>query len=79
METADEGDYSDHLQSPTHVPENLSSPESDDAPSNTIPEPNESKQDTGLPSGGHQYSMVSTSSNYNFVLVPPILGNLLAP
>ncbi|XP_024026610.1 GBF-interacting protein 1-like isoform X2 [Morus notabilis] len=76
--TADEGDYPEHPQSPTHVPENLSSTEGD-VSSNATPGPNESKQDTELPSGGQQYSMVNTSSTYSFGLVPPILGSQLAP
>lgn len=78
IETADEGDYPEHLQSPTRVPENLPSAEVD-VSSNAISGPNESKQDTGLPSGGQQYSMANTSGTYNFGLVPPILGSQLAP
>lgn len=78
METADEEDYPEHPLSPTHVPENVSSADGG-VSSTATPGQNESKQDTGLPSGGHQYSMVNTSSNYNFGLVPPILGSQLAP
>lgn len=75
---AEEGHYPDHPQSPTHVPENLSSGDGD-VSSSTIPEYNESKQKTALPSGGHQYSVVHTSPNYSFGFVPPMLGSQLAP
>ncbi|PON87984.1 GBF-interacting protein [Trema orientale] len=78
LETADEENYPEHPQSPTNVPENLSSAEGH-VSSNVTARRNESKQDTGLPSGGHQYSTVNTSSNYNFGLAPPILGSQLAP
>ncbi|XP_062152206.1 GBF-interacting protein 1-like isoform X2 [Alnus glutinosa] len=75
---AEEGHYPDHPQSPTHVSENLSSGDGD-VSSSTIPEYNESKQKTALPSGGHQYPVVHTSPNYSFGLVPPMLGSQLAP
>ena len=78
MATTDEGDYPDHPGSPTHVPENLSSAEGDISSSANTGH-NESKQDTALPSGGHQHSVVHTSPNYNFGFVPPILGSQLAP
>ncbi|KAF3445288.1 hypothetical protein FNV43_RR14983 [Rhamnella rubrinervis] len=78
LATTDEGDYPDHPGSPTHVPENLSSAEGDISSSANIGH-NESKQDTALPSGGHQYSVVHTSPNYSFGFVPPILGSQLAP
>jgi hypothetical protein len=78
LETAEEADYIDHPQSPTRVPENLSSGDGD-VSSSAIPEYNESKQDTALPSGGHQYSVVHTSPNYNFGFVPPVMGSQLAP
>ncbi|KAK9285319.1 hypothetical protein L1049_024510 [Liquidambar formosana] len=76
--TAEEGDYPDPPQSPTHVPENLSSVEGDIS-SSAVPEYNESKQETALLHGGHQYSVVHTSPNYNFGFVPPMLGSHLAP
>ncbi|KAG4382917.1 hypothetical protein GLYMA_14G189900v4 [Glycine max] len=55
--TSEVGDYPDHPQSPTNGAENLSSSEVDGS-SSAIQEYNESKQDTALPSGGHQYSGV---------------------
>lgn len=67
------GDYAAHPQSPTNVAENLSSSEVDGS-SSAIQEYNESKQDTALPSGGHQYSGVHTSPNYSFGCVPPMLS-----
>ncbi|KAL4598728.1 hypothetical protein ACB092_11G078200 [Castanea dentata] len=78
LATAEEGDYPDHPQSPTRVPENLSSGDGD-VSSSAIPEYTESKQDTTLPSGGHQYSMVQTSPTYGFGFVPPMIGSQLAP
>ncbi|KAK7385487.1 hypothetical protein VNO78_31209 [Psophocarpus tetragonolobus] len=74
--TSEVGDYADHPQSPTNEAENLSSSEVDGS-SSAIQEYNESKQDTALPSGGHQYSGVLTSPNYNFGFVPPMLGTQL--
>lgn len=70
------GDYPDHPQSPTHVQENLSV--EGDVSAGAVPECTESKQDTALLSGGQQYSMVHTSPNYSFGLVPPMLGNQFA-
>ncbi|KAJ1431779.1 UBA-like superfamily [Sesbania bispinosa] len=55
--TSEVGDYPDHPQSPTNAPTNLESSEVDGS-SSAIQEYNESKQDTALPSGGHQYSGV---------------------
>lgn len=78
LETADGEDYPEHPRSPTHAPENLSSAEGD-VSSNATQGHNESKQDTGLPSGGHQYLTANTPSNYNFGHLPPILGSQLAP
>ncbi|BAT81567.1 hypothetical protein LR48_Vigan306s001700 [Vigna angularis] len=72
------GDYPDQPQSPTNGAENLSSIEVDGS-SSAIQEYNESKQDTALPSGGHQYSGVLTSPNYSFGFVPPMLGTQLTP
>lgn len=76
--TAEGGDYPDNPKSPTSVPQNLSSSEVD-VSSSAIQEYNESKQDTALPSGGHQYSVVHTSPNYSFGFVPPMLGTQLPP
>ncbi|CAL2249103.1 unnamed protein product [Prunus armeniaca] len=78
LATANEDDYPDHPQSPTHVPENISSAEGDVSSSATQGQ-NESKHDTALPSGGHQFSVAHTSPNYSFGFVPPILGSQLAP
>lgn len=74
---AEEGDYPDHPRSPPHVSENISSGEGDIS-SSSAPE-YDSKQETALPSGGHQYSTVQTSPNYNFGFMPPILGSQIAP
>ncbi|KAG4963835.1 hypothetical protein JHK82_040512 [Glycine max] len=74
--TSEVGDYPDHPQSPTNGAENLSSGEVDGS-SSAIQEYNESKQDTALPSGGHQYSGVHTSPNYSFGFMPPMLGTQL--
>ncbi|KAK9035154.1 hypothetical protein V6N11_077203 [Hibiscus sabdariffa] len=75
LATAEEGDYSDHPQSPAHAPENLSG----DDVSNSIPEYNEKKQENALLSGGHQYSMVHAPPNYNFGLIPPFLAPVENP
>ncbi|GMI66294.1 hypothetical protein like AT3G07660 [Hibiscus trionum] len=75
LATAEEGDYSDHPQSPAHAPENLSG----DEVSSSIPEYNENKQENALLSGGHQYSVVHTPPNYNFGLIPPILAPVENP
>ncbi|XVF31931.1 hypothetical protein REPUB_Repub17cG0037400 [Reevesia pubescens] len=71
LATAEEGDNTDHLQSPAHAPENLSG---DGDISSSIPEYNENKQENSLLSGGHQYSVVHTSPNYSFGIVPPMLA-----
>ncbi|KAK8269997.1 hypothetical protein V6Z12_D11G165600 [Gossypium hirsutum] len=76
LTTAEDGDHSDHPQSPGHSPENLSG---DGDISSSIPEYNENKQDNALPSGGHPYSVVHTPPNYNIGLVPPILAPLENP
>uniref|UniRef100_A0A5B7ACS6 GBF-interacting protein 1 N-terminal domain-containing protein n=1 Tax=Davidia involucrata TaxID=16924 RepID=A0A5B7ACS6_DAVIN len=78
LATAEEGGYPDHPQSPTHVPENLSSGEGD-VSSNAVPEYSESKPETALPPGSNQYSMVHTSPNYSFGFMPPMLSSQLAP
>ncbi|KAF1890041.1 hypothetical protein Lal_00025373 [Lupinus albus] len=72
--TSEMGYYPDHPESPANVPDNLSSSEVDGS-SSAIQEYNESKQDTALPSEGHQYSEVHTFPNYSYGYVPPILGN----
>ncbi|TYI55793.1 hypothetical protein E1A91_D11G165300v1 [Gossypium mustelinum] len=76
LTTSEDGDHSDHPQSPGHSPENLSG---DGDISSSIPEYNENKQDNALPSGGHPYSVVHTPPNYNIGLVPPILAPLENP
>ncbi|KAK7300993.1 hypothetical protein RJT34_11847 [Clitoria ternatea] len=76
--TSEVGDYPDHPESPTNGPENLSSSEVDGS-SSAIQEYNESKQDSALPSVGHQYTGVHTSPNYSFGFVPPMLGTQLTP
>ncbi|KAK8621481.1 hypothetical protein V6N13_067910 [Hibiscus sabdariffa] len=68
--TAEEGDYTDHPQSPAHAPGNLSG---DGDVSSSIPEYNENKQENALLSGSHQHSAV-TSPNYSFGIVPPMLA-----
>ncbi|KAK7273468.1 hypothetical protein RIF29_14518 [Crotalaria pallida] len=72
--TSEMGDYPDHPQSPTTVPGNLSTGEVDMS-SSAIQEYNESKQDTTLPAVGNQYSVVHTSQNSSFGLMPPILAS----
>lgn len=74
--TGDEGDYSEHQQSPTQIPENLSSVEGD-VSTVAAPEYTESKQEAALPHGGQQYSM-HNSPNYGFGFMPPMLGSQLA-
>ncbi|KAL9384619.1 hypothetical protein Peur_021629 [Populus x canadensis] len=74
--TAEEGNYPDHPQSPSHVPGKLSA--EGDVSSNAVPD-YESKQEAALLSGGHQYSVVHTSPSYSFGFVPPMLGSQIAP
>lgn len=71
-------DYPDHPQSPNKVPVNLESSEIDGS-SSAIQEYNESKQNTALPSEGHQYPGVQISPNYSYGFVPPMLGSQLPP
>ncbi|XVF21178.1 hypothetical protein REPUB_Repub12eG0068300 [Reevesia pubescens] len=71
LATAEEGDYTDHPQSPAHAPENLSG---DGDVSSSIPEYNENKQENALLSGVQQYSVVHTSPNYSIGIVPPIVA-----
>ncbi|XWS31102.1 hypothetical protein CRYUN_Cryun23aG0048800 [Craigia yunnanensis] len=73
LATAEEGDYTDNRQSPAHAPENLSG-DGDGDVSSSIPEYNENKQENALLPGGHQYSVVHTSPNYSFGIVPPMLA-----
>ncbi|XP_043689113.1 GBF-interacting protein 1-like isoform X2 [Telopea speciosissima] len=72
---AQEEGYPDHPQSPTQMPENLSSGEADVSSSQVT----ESKPETLLPSGGPQYSVVHTAANYSFGFMPPVVGGQLAP
>ncbi|XP_029125805.1 uncharacterized protein LOC109791766 [Cajanus cajan] len=66
-------DYTDHPQSPTTMPENLSSGEVV-VSSPAIQEYNESKQDATLPSGDNQCSLVHTSQKYSSSFMPPMSG-----
>ncbi|XP_077222702.1 GBF-interacting protein 1-like isoform X2 [Tasmannia lanceolata] len=76
-----EGDFPDRPQSPTHMPESLSSGEADissDIP--LVPEYDQSKPEVSSPAGGDQYSMVHTAPNGSgFGLMPPILGAQFPP
>ncbi|KAE8695280.1 hypothetical protein F3Y22_tig00110722pilonHSYRG00044 [Hibiscus syriacus] len=76
LATVEEGDYSDHPQSPAHAPENLSG---DGDVSSSIPEYNENKQENAFLYGSHQYPVVHTPPNYNFGPVPPILAPVENP
>ncbi|XP_059661279.1 GBF-interacting protein 1-like isoform X2 [Cornus florida] len=78
LATAEDGDYPDHPQSPTHLPGNLSSTEGN-VSSRAVPEYSESKQETALPPGSNQYPVVHTSPNYSFGFMPPLLNSQLAP
>ncbi|KAL7216466.1 hypothetical protein ACSBR1_028413 [Camellia fascicularis] len=78
METTEEGDYPDNPQSPRHAPENLSSSEGD-VSATVVPEYSESKQETSLPPGTHQSSMIHTSPSYSFGFMPPMVGSQFAP
>lgn len=76
--TSEVGDYPEHPQSPTNTPENLEASEVDGS-SRPIEDYNVSKQETALPSEGHQNSGVHTSQNYGYGFVPPVLGTQLSP
>ncbi|CAK8537724.1 unnamed protein product [Lathyrus sativus] len=76
--TSDVEDYPDHPLSPTNTPVDLELGEVDGS-SSAIQESNESKQDTALPSEGHQYPGVHISPNYSYGFVPPMLGPQLTP
>lgn len=77
LATAEEGEYPDHPPSPSQAPENLSAEA--DVSTSAVLDYSESKQETALQTGGHQYSAVHTSPNYSFGFVPPVLGSQLAP
>ncbi|XP_058114862.1 GBF-interacting protein 1-like isoform X2 [Magnolia sinica] len=79
--TTQEGDYSDHSQSPDQMQENLSPAEAD-VPSSISPtaDYDQSKPESALSSGGPQYSVVHATPNYStFGLMPPMLGNQFTP
>lgn len=76
--TTDEGDIPDHPQSPIHAPQHASAVESN-VSSSVVPEYSESKQDTSLQPGSHNYSMIHTSPSYSFGYMPPVVGSQLAP
>lgn len=73
-----EGDSADCPPSSSHVPESLISGEGD-VSSSVVPEYSESKQETDLTPEGHQYSLVHTSPNYSFGIMPPMVGSQVAP
>lgn len=66
------------MPSTTNVHENLSSAEAEVSSSETTGI-TESKEDSEFPSGGPQYSVVHTPTNYSYGFVPPILGSQIAP
>ncbi|KAL5972425.1 hypothetical protein ACLOJK_041679 [Asimina triloba] len=72
-----QGDYSEQPQSPTHMPENLTSAETDaSAGAPPIPEYDQSKPETISPPGGPQYSVIHTSPSYATLgVMPPMLGS----
>lgn len=73
---ADEADYPDPPpSSSSQGQENLSS--KGDELSSSIVESNESKQENVH--GDHQYSIVQTSPNHSYGIMPPILGSQLGP
>ncbi|CAI8585719.1 unnamed protein product [Vicia faba] len=78
MLTSKVEDYPDHPLSPNNTPMNLESGEVDGS-SSAIQESNESKQDTALPSEGHQYPGMHISPNYSDGFVPLMLGPQLTP
>ncbi|XP_024968360.1 uncharacterized protein LOC112507860 isoform X1 [Cynara cardunculus var. scolymus] len=75
LATADERDRPDRPTSFGNVPENL--PAEGDVSSNAAPEYRESKQETSLPTSGHQYPVVHTSPNFSFGFMPPMIGSQL--
>ncbi|KAJ8564603.1 hypothetical protein K7X08_001063 [Anisodus acutangulus] len=72
--TAERADCSDRFP-PSGGQENLSAKPED--VSSSVPKYSEPNQENLQ--GGHQYSVVHTSPNYNFGFVPPTLGSQLAP
>lgn len=74
--TADDRDYTDGPSSSSIVPESVS-PESDMS-SNVAPEHTELKQETSLPTSGHQYPVAHPPSNLSFGFMPPIIGSHMA-
>ncbi|GJV52799.1 hypothetical protein Tco_1448540 [Tanacetum coccineum] len=75
LASADEGDQPDRPTSSGNMPESLSV--DGDVSSNVAPEYQESKQETSLPTAGHQYP-VHTSPNFSFGFMPPMIGNQLS-
>lgn len=75
LSPTEEADYIDRSQSPEQVTENLSSVEVS-VPSSSVPDSSDSKKET---TSGPQHPSAHTSANYNFGLMPPILGNPLGP
>ncbi|XP_038693360.1 GBF-interacting protein 1-like isoform X2 [Tripterygium wilfordii] len=71
LATAEEGVYPEHPQSPSNIHDNFSG--EGDVSSSAVREFDESKQEPAL-SGVHQYSVVHTSPNYNYGVMPPIIG-----
>ncbi|KAK9089928.1 hypothetical protein Scep_029010 [Stephania cephalantha] len=79
--TVQEGDYSDHHDSPKSGSDRFSPEEAENDESlNTVPEHDHDKLNTVLPPDGPQYSVVQTApSHANFGSMPPVLGNQHAP
>nr|GEW38341.1 GBF-interacting protein 1-like isoform X1 [Tanacetum cinerariifolium] len=75
LASADEGDQPDRPTSSSNMPESLSV--DGDVSSNVAPEYQESKQETSLPTAGHQYP-VHTSPNFSFGFMSPMIGNQLS-
>lgn len=73
-----QGDYAHHLESPKDVPDNSSNIEPH-LSSTSVNEYDESNQETSAPVANPQYSVVHTAPNYNFGIMPPILGTQFAP
>ncbi|KAK1291808.1 hypothetical protein QJS10_CPB17g00461 [Acorus calamus] len=72
-------DYADNQQSPTHMPQSLSSGEANASSSiPTAPEYDQSKPEIDV-SSGQQYSVVQTTIHPGIGLVPPTLGSQLSP
>ncbi|KAK1315684.1 hypothetical protein QJS10_CPA05g02002 [Acorus calamus] len=72
-------DYTDNQQSPTHMPQSLSSGEANASSSiPAAPEYDQSKPEIVV-SSGQQYSVVQTTIHPGIGLVPPTLGSQLSP